>query len=152
MNKSKQHTGKSVGFLGILRDNEQWDATMEEAMLCRSPAKLRELFAILISTCGLSYPLQLWDNYKEALPEDIFHMFQGTHQANNNVFSMKKKFADFRMPASQHIGELSSVVIRELDDTAASEFKLTKWNTIYYSSRETFHKILRHIENGEGGL
>ncbi|GFY20157.1 uncharacterized protein TNCV_2148501 [Trichonephila clavipes] len=45
--------------LGLLEDDNHWDATMEEAILCRSPSQIRELFAILICTCGLSNPLQL---------------------------------------------------------------------------------------------
>ncbi|GFY07476.1 ATP-dependent DNA helicase [Trichonephila clavipes] len=47
--------------LGLLEDDNHRDATMEEAVLCRSPSQIRELFAILICTCGLSNPLQLWD-------------------------------------------------------------------------------------------
>lgn len=56
---------------GLLEDDNHWDLTMEEAVLCRSAAKLRELFAILVSTCGLSNPLQLWNKYKDALSDDI---------------------------------------------------------------------------------
>ncbi|XP_061380705.1 uncharacterized protein LOC133319582 [Danaus plexippus] len=52
--------------LGLLEDDNHWDATIEEAVLCRSPSQIRELFAILICTCGLSNPLQLWDKYKSA--------------------------------------------------------------------------------------
>ncbi|GFU81985.1 uncharacterized protein TNCV_516661 [Trichonephila clavipes] len=43
--------------LGLLEDDNHWDATMEEAVLCCSPLQIRELFAILICTCGLSNPL-----------------------------------------------------------------------------------------------
>ncbi|GFU14659.1 uncharacterized protein TNCV_2942851 [Trichonephila clavipes] len=53
--------------LRLLEDDNHWDATMEWAVLCRSPSQKRELFAILICTCGLSNPLQLWDKYKVAL-------------------------------------------------------------------------------------
>ncbi|GFW27585.1 ATP-dependent DNA helicase [Trichonephila clavipes] len=45
--------------LGLLEDDNHWDATMEEAVLCRSPSQIRELFAILICPCGLFNPLQL---------------------------------------------------------------------------------------------
>ncbi|GFT78626.1 ATP-dependent DNA helicase [Trichonephila clavipes] len=39
--------------LELLEDDNHWDATMEEAVLCRSPSQIRELFAILICTYGL---------------------------------------------------------------------------------------------------
>ncbi|GFX68695.1 ATP-dependent DNA helicase [Trichonephila clavipes] len=58
--------------LGLLEDDNHWDATMEEAMLCHSPSQIRELFSILICTCGLSIPFQLWDKYKTALSEDVY--------------------------------------------------------------------------------
>ncbi|GFV66738.1 uncharacterized protein TNCV_1646171 [Trichonephila clavipes] len=46
-------------MLGLLEDDNYWDGTMEEAVLCRSPSQIRELFAILIYICGLSNSLQL---------------------------------------------------------------------------------------------
>ncbi|GFX62916.1 uncharacterized protein TNCV_1100091 [Trichonephila clavipes] len=57
--------------LGLLADDNHWDATMENAVLCRSPSPIRELFAILICTCGLSNPFQLWDKHKVALYQKV---------------------------------------------------------------------------------
>ncbi|GBP41276.1 hypothetical protein EVAR_33003_1 [Eumeta japonica] len=71
--------------LGLLEDDNHWDATMEEAVLCRSPSQIRELFALLITTCGLSNPLQLWDKYKTALSEDILHRFERMNQVNDDL-------------------------------------------------------------------
>jgi len=34
--------------LGLMEDERHWDTTMEEAVLCGSPFKLRELFAIML--------------------------------------------------------------------------------------------------------
>ncbi|GFY04183.1 ATP-dependent DNA helicase [Trichonephila clavipes] len=36
--------------LGLLEDDNHWDATMKESILCRSPSEIRDLFAILICT------------------------------------------------------------------------------------------------------
>ncbi|GFY16996.1 ATP-dependent DNA helicase [Trichonephila clavipes] len=88
---------------------------MEEAVLCRSPSEIRELFAILICTCGLSNPLQLWDKYKVALSEDILHRFEKMDQVNNDLCLNEalihiedkiirisgKKLSDFGMPTPQ---------------------------------------------------
>lgn len=38
----------------LLESDNPWDATLEEAAQCRSAYKVRELFAILIATCGLN--------------------------------------------------------------------------------------------------
>ncbi|GFX48936.1 ATP-dependent DNA helicase [Trichonephila clavipes] len=34
--------------LGLLKDDNHWDAIMEEAVLCHSPSQIRELFLIMI--------------------------------------------------------------------------------------------------------
>lgn len=57
--------------LGLLEDDKHWDTTLEEAALCDSPLKLRELFTIMLVFCQLSDPLSLWEKYKESLSEDI---------------------------------------------------------------------------------
>jgi ATP-dependent DNA helicase PIF1 len=44
---------------------------MAEAATVQSPARLRNLFVILLITCGPSNPGQLWESYKESLTEDI---------------------------------------------------------------------------------
>ena len=56
---------------GLLEDDAHWDATMLEAAAAHSPRRLRNLFAILLTTCGLSNPGQLWESHKESLTEDI---------------------------------------------------------------------------------
>lgn len=52
---------------------------MEEAVQCRSPDKIRELHATLLSSCGLSNCQTLWDKYKEHMAEDILHQLQQVH-------------------------------------------------------------------------
>ncbi|CAH1107946.1 unnamed protein product [Psylliodes chrysocephalus] len=60
----------------LLENNNHWDKTMEEAVQCRLPDKIRELYAMLLSSCGLSDPQTLWDNCKEYMAEDILHQLQ----------------------------------------------------------------------------
>ena len=56
---------------GLLEDDAQWDATMSEAAAVQSTARLRNLFVILLITCGPSNPGELWESHKESLAEDI---------------------------------------------------------------------------------
>ena len=57
---------------GLLEDDARWNSTMVKASTAQSPAKLRYLFAILLTARGLSNPGQLWESHKESLTEDIF--------------------------------------------------------------------------------
>ncbi|GFV33810.1 ATP-dependent DNA helicase, partial [Trichonephila clavipes] len=148
--------------LGLLEDDNHWDATMEEAVLCRSPSQIRELFAILICTCGLSNPLQLWDKYKVALSEDILHRFEKMDQVNNDLCLNEalihiedkiirisgKKLSDFGMPTPQRRGELSTDLIKELSyniallDTQVSETE----PCLLPEQKDIYNKILQRVE------
>ncbi|GFT89088.1 ATP-dependent DNA helicase [Trichonephila clavipes] len=148
--------------LGLLEDDNHWDATMEEAVLSRSPSQIRELFAILICTCGLSNPFQLWDKYKVALSEDISHIFEKMDQVNNDLWLNKalihiedkiirisgKKLSDFGMPTPQRRGELSTDLIKELSyniavlDTQVSETE----PRLLPEQKDIYNKILQRVE------
>ncbi len=39
---------------GLLEDDQQWDTTMSEAVAAQSPARLRNLFALILTICGPS--------------------------------------------------------------------------------------------------
>ena len=56
---------------GLLEDDAQWDATMSEAATVQSPERLRDLFVVLLITCGPSNPEQLWESHKKSMTEDI---------------------------------------------------------------------------------
>ncbi|XP_030762665.1 ATP-dependent DNA helicase RRM3-like [Sitophilus oryzae] len=57
--------------LGLHEDDSHWDTTLEEAALCDSPLKLRELFTVMLIFCQLSDPLSLWEKFKDSFSEDI---------------------------------------------------------------------------------
>ena len=58
---------------GILENDQQWDDTLEEAAVVRAHKQLRQLFAIMLLTCGMSNPKDLWDKHKESLAENFHH-------------------------------------------------------------------------------
>ena len=56
---------------GLLADDTHWDDTLTEAATCHTAHKLRDLFAVMIVTCGLHDAPGLWEKHKESLSEDI---------------------------------------------------------------------------------
>ena len=56
--------------LGLLENDDQWNDTMLNGALTDSPAKLRNLFAILLGYCGVSEPVQLLNNFKDSMSDD----------------------------------------------------------------------------------
>jgi hypothetical protein len=57
--------------LGLLEGDHNWDDTLREAELISLPEQIRNLFAVILTTCSPSNPYTLWEKFKEALSEDI---------------------------------------------------------------------------------
>ncbi|XP_075449145.1 uncharacterized protein LOC142490614 [Ascaphus truei] len=49
--------------LGLLEDDQHWNTTLAEAALQSLPTKIRNLFAIILTTCNPSNPNTLWNTY-----------------------------------------------------------------------------------------
>ena len=58
--------------LGLLEDS-QYHLAMEEASMGNSPASLRSLFAVILTWCEPSSPLEIYEHHKEAMAEDFLH-------------------------------------------------------------------------------
>ncbi|XP_050340682.1 uncharacterized protein LOC126767124 [Bactrocera neohumeralis] len=155
---------------GLLENNNHWDVTLEEAAQCRSAGKMRELFAVLVATCGLSNPQQLWDKYKNDMTDDILHRLQeqnpnvtysdliyneGLTKIEDQVKTISgKDLSDYGMNRPQRTEEISSDLIRELDyDTASLQQQLTESvPRLNPEQRLVFDNVVKKIEDGEGGL
>ncbi|UYV61137.1 hypothetical protein LAZ67_1003546 [Cordylochernes scorpioides] len=63
-------------IIGLLENDNHWVVTMDEAVLCQAHTRVRQLFAILISTCTISNPQQLWITYRDEMASDILLRYQ----------------------------------------------------------------------------
>ncbi|GBL91003.1 hypothetical protein AVEN_184396-2-1, partial [Araneus ventricosus] len=57
----------------LLEDDENWNKVLEKEVAFRLPKILRNLFAVMLQTCSMSSPKQLWMDHKKNLSEDILH-------------------------------------------------------------------------------
>lgn len=64
--------------LNLLENDEHWYNTLADAILAASPYQIRLLFAIIITTCFPSQPLQLWEKFRDAMTDDILHQARNT--------------------------------------------------------------------------
>ncbi|XP_060801784.1 uncharacterized protein LOC132902069 [Amyelois transitella] len=155
---------------GLLENNNHWDITMEEAVQCRSASKVRELFAILIATCGLSNPQRLWEKYKNDMADDILHrlQIQNPNVSYNDLIYNEaltmiedqlinitgKNLSDFGMSRPQRIGEVSNELIRELDyDTDSLMQQITDALPLLNPEQKlVFDTVTNKLASGDGGL
>ena len=73
--------------LGLLQDDSHWDATLTEAAMSHSPFRLRNLFAIMLVTCELSSPAQLWFKHRDDLSEDILHRVRQANPGMSDAYT-----------------------------------------------------------------
>ncbi|KAL4152846.1 hypothetical protein QTP88_000679 [Uroleucon formosanum] len=68
-------------LMGLLENDSHWDLTLADSVVSSNAYQIRTLFAIIITTCFPSQPIQLWNKYKDAICEDILHRLR--IQTNN---------------------------------------------------------------------
>lgn len=68
--------------LGLLEHDAHWDLTLHDASIASSPYQIRMLYAIIISTCFPSNPIELWNKYKDYMAED--YLLQMRHRTGNS--------------------------------------------------------------------
>lgn len=73
--------------LKLLEDDNHWDTTVAEAALGSSANQIRQLFAILLTTCFPSNPIGLWEKYKDSMSEDILHEQRRRYQDTTLEFT-----------------------------------------------------------------
>ncbi|XP_046965797.1 uncharacterized protein LOC124534146 [Vanessa cardui] len=155
---------------GLLENDNHWDITLEEAVQCKSAPKVRELFAILIATCALSNPQELWEKYKNDMADDILHRLQEHDQnasyndliyndaltkVEDQVMTITgKDLSDFGMSRPHRIGEVSSDLMRELDyDTDLLMQQIAEALPLLNSEQKIiFDTIIEKVSSGRGGL
>jgi hypothetical protein len=73
--------------LGLLESDAHWDIALAEAVASQLPHRVRHLFAILLTTCAVSNPLQLLDKYQKDMSENILHTLKIQHPGLSLDFS-----------------------------------------------------------------
>ena len=71
---------------GLLRDDKEWDAALEQAANFKMPTQLRRFFAMIVKECHPQNANQLFERYKNDMIEDMVHEFRKTHPQRSNPF------------------------------------------------------------------
>ncbi|GFQ84634.1 uncharacterized protein TNCT_429421 [Trichonephila clavata] len=69
--------------LQLLEGDNHWDITLAESALTSIPHVIRQLFAIILTTCYPTQSSSLWGKYKNYMTEDILHRVKQTNQSSN---------------------------------------------------------------------
>ncbi|GBM05095.1 hypothetical protein AVEN_210804-1 [Araneus ventricosus] len=96
-----KHTEKHVLKLGLLEDDPHWDSTFKEATVTRLPPQLRDLFALIITTCAPQNPKIEMECLRKLLAEvetdedsDFGNEDNGPEDVIEENFSDHESFSD----------------------------------------------------------
>ena len=161
---------------GLLEDDAQWEATLQEAAVCKTPEQMRTLFAIMLHhCCELADPLRLWTLFQEDLCEDFLHrarrqaldmtlgytdhMFnQGLIALEDKVMNMGgKALQDYGLPVPDRTAGTDTEpreVLREKNYDIEALCKITTDGEpkLLPEQLTAYQTFLKAVQRGSGGL
>lgn len=57
----------------LFENDSHWDDTLKDSVISSSPHQIRTWLTIIISTCFLSNPKDLWVKYRDDISEDVLN-------------------------------------------------------------------------------
>lgn len=158
-------------MLGLLEDDHNWHSTLEEAALLQSPAKMRDLFSVMLVFCQISDPLALWEDFKEYLSEDFKRGLQ--KEIGENVENFKdvilneclseieeavltlggKSIETYGLPKStnlHHAGNRECIRETNFDPVSLGNFVNDYSKSLTTEQMSVYEEVMKSIEESEG--
>ncbi|XP_075451755.1 uncharacterized protein LOC142492724 [Ascaphus truei] len=160
--------------LGLLEDDQHSNTTLSEAVLHSLPNKIRNLFAIIITTCHPSNPNTLWDTYKDYMSEDILakaqtdnptlHLHFSPEIYNEVLILLEDKCLAInnktllqlgvQSPERHHRDILNSDIMRERNYNIIhlKNYVASKKPMLIPQQLQTYQNIMSHITKEQGAI
>lgn len=160
--------------LHLLEDDAHWDVTLGDASLTTTPYQIRMLFAIIITTCSPSNPLELWQKYRDYMTDDILHRMRRTRNDPDMLLTLEmynealvliedtclmianKALAQLGMPAPDR--PMHDIFNRDLhreqqfDHNQLRTFIQTNIPLMNNQQKQAFDTIMQAVNDETGGL
>ena len=160
--------------LGLLEDDNQYHLAMEEASVSNSASSLRSLFAVILTWCEPSNPLDIYEHHKVHMAEDFLHQ-QRTRLSDNNLsfnddifnlalndlqdkvlFMGGRELSEYGLPQPQAVDNdrFARVYRREIDYDQGEQQAYVEHNVPMLTSdqREVYDCFCSMIDGDEGGM
>ena len=160
--------------LGLLEDDNQYHLAMDEASVSNSPASLRTLFAVILTWCEPSNPLEIYENHKEDMAEDFLHQQRTQHQDedlefNDDIFNVAlndlqekvismggRELSEYGLPHPQTVDSdrFARVYRREIDYNHEEQQAYINCNVplLTADQRDVYDTFCSMIDRDEGGM
>ena len=160
--------------LGLLEDDNQYHLAMEEASVGNSPANLRSLFAVILTWCEPSSPLEIYEHHKEAMAEDFLYQHRtrlgnvdlgfsddifnlALNDLQDKVLSMGgRELSEYGLPQPQTVDNdrFARVYHREIDYDQGKQRAYVEYNVpmLTADQQEVYDCFCSMIDRNEGGM
>ena len=160
--------------LCLLEDNNQYHMAMEEASVSNSAASLRSFFAVILTWCDPSNPLEIYEHHKETMAEDFLHQYRTTlgnadldysddifnlalNDLQDKVLSMGgRELPEYGLPQPQSVDtdRFARVYHREINYDQGEQRTYVELNLPLLTSdqREVYDCFCSMIDSDEGGI
>ena len=160
--------------LGLLEDDNQYHLAMQEASVSNSASSLRSLFAVILTWCEPSNPLDIYEHHKEHMAEDFLHQ-QRTRlndndlSFNDDIFNLAlndlqdkvlsmggRELSEYGLPQPQAVDNdrFARVYHREIDYDQGEQQANVEHNLpmLTADQREVYNCFCSMIDGNEGGM
>ena len=160
--------------LGLLEDDNQYHLAMQEAAVSNSASSLRSLFAVILTWCEPSNPLDIYEHHKESMAEDFLHQ-QRTQLGNadlsfnDDIFNLAlndlqdkvlsmggRELSEYGLPQPWAVDSdrFARVYHREIDYDQGEQQAYVEHNVplLTADQREVYDSFCSMIESNEGGM
>ena len=160
--------------LGLLEDDNQYHLAMQEASVSNSAASLRSLFAVILTWCEPSNPLDIYEHHKEAMAEDFLHQHSSRLanvdlEFNDDIFNLARsdlqdkvvsmggrELSEYGLPQPQAVDNdrFARVYHREIDYNQGEQQAYVECNLplLTTDQREVYDCFCSMIDSDEGGI
>ncbi|XP_054734508.1 uncharacterized protein LOC129241988 [Anastrepha obliqua] len=160
--------------LNLLEDDKHWEDTLAVSAVIASPHQIRTLFSIIIAMCSPSNPLELWNNFKDYMADDILNQMrratanyelefnleiynEALIRINDICLSMSNKsLVQLGMPAANR--PVHDMFNRELereyhyDCNELNTFVTSNLTKLNDQQQHVYVTIMNNVSHGTGGL
>lgn len=160
--------------LGLLENDNHWEYALREAAQTATANQIRELFAIILTSCNPSNPNELWLKYRESMSDDILAEMRQNYQDlelhfNGDIFNralilLEDKCIEINNQSLIQLG-IQPPQRNELDVLNMELFKEKNYNIeelyryiqqnkplLIESQKHAYNIIMDHIKKQEGGI
>ena len=160
--------------LGLLEDDNQYHLAIQEALVSNSASSLRLLFAVILTWCEPSNPLDIYEHHKEHMAEDFLHqqrtwLSDNDVSFNDDIFNLAlndlqdkvlsmggRELSEYGLPQPQAVDNdrFARVYRREIDCNQGEQQAYVERNVPMLSSdqREVYDCFCSMIDGDEGGM